>query len=414
MCKQEIIEKKEFLINDQVVDVTNFSKRHPGGGIIRFMIGSEATDSYNAFHTRSSRAQNMLNLLPSRKATEQDLKKFRVDKSEAMLKDFEAFRQQLKEEGYYNPSYTHIAYRIAELVAMHYVGGYMLLHYWESNPLLSFLGLLILGIGQGRCGWFMHEGGHGSLTGNLNIDWNIQRFFYGFGCGMSARWWRIQHNKHHATPQKLKHDADLDTLPLIAFCKETAQKASNGLAKFMVQYQALLWFPMTCLLVATGWTTFLHPRCIIRKQEWLEAFWIGCRYATVGYLSHNYLGWGMGILCYFFYVWVGSTYIFTNFAVSHTHLPVVQKDEHVNWVTYASKHTMNVSHNAFVNWWMAYLNFQIEHHLFPSMPQYRFPQIAPRVKKLLEKHGYPYLYTSYMQAMKITFSNLDSVAHIIG
>jgi fatty acid desaturase len=22
-----------------------------------------------------------------------------------------------------------------------------------------------------------------------------------------------------------------------------------------------------------------------------------------------------------------------------------------------------------VSWWMAYLNFQIEHHLFPSMPQ---------------------------------------------
>ena len=58
-----------------------------------------------------------------------------------MLKDFEAFRQQLKEEGYYNPSYTHIAYRIAELVAMHYVGGYMLLQYWESSPLLSFIGV---------------------------------------------------------------------------------------------------------------------------------------------------------------------------------------------------------------------------------------------------------------------------------
>jgi fatty acid desaturase len=27
---------------------------------------------------------------------------------------------------------------------------------------------------------------------------------------------------------------------------------------------------------------------------------------------------------------------------------------------------------------MAYLNFQIEHHLFPSMPQYRHPQVALR------------------------------------
>ena len=34
---------------------------------------------------------------------------------------------------------------------------------------------------------------------------------------MSGAWWRNQHNKHHATPQKLKHDVDLDTLPLVAF-----------------------------------------------------------------------------------------------------------------------------------------------------------------------------------------------------
>jgi len=414
MCKQEPIQKKEFLIEDQVVDVTDFSKRHPGGGIIRFMIGTEATDSFNAFHTRSKRARNMLKMLPSRKATTQDLEKFQVDNSSALLKDFEAFRQQLKEEGYYEPSYTHIAYRIFELIAMHLVGGYILLQNWETSSFLSLIGLIILGIGQGRCGWFMHEGGHGSLTGNLDIDWNIQRFFYGFGCGMSARWWRIQHNKHHATPQKMKHDADLDTLPLVAFCKEMAEKARNPMAKFMVGFQHLLWFPVTCLLVATGWTMFLHPRCIVRKKEWLEAFWIGCRYATVAYLNQFYLGWGMGTLCYFFYVWVGATYIFTNFAVSHTHLPTVAKDAHVNWVTYASHHTMNVSHTPFVNWWMAYLNFQIEHHLFPSMPQYRFPQIAPRVKALLEKHGYPYLYTSYMQAMKITFSNLESVGHIVG
>lgn len=26
-----------------------------------------------------------------------------------------------------------------------------------------------------------------------------------------------------------------------------------------------------------------------------------------------------------------------------------------------------------VNWWMSYLNFQIEHHMFPSMPQFRHP-----------------------------------------
>eukprot|EP00492_Amphilonche_elongata_P005620 TRINITY_DN87_c0_g1_i4.p1 TRINITY_DN87_c0_g1~~TRINITY_DN87_c0_g1_i4.p1 ORF type:complete len:208 (+),score=28.81 TRINITY_DN87_c0_g1_i4:209-832(+) len=207
------------------------------------MIGTEATDSFNAFHARSKRAEKMLKLLPSRDATPQDLAKFQVESSDALLKDFEELRQQLKAEGYYNPSYSHIAFRIFELAAMHLIGGYLFLHYWHSNPLFSFLGLCIVGLAQGRCGWFMHEGGHGSLTGNLNYDWNIQRLFYGLGCGMSARWWRIQHNKHHATPQKMKHDADLDTLPLVAFCKETAMKARNPFARFFEDIKITCGFP---------------------------------------------------------------------------------------------------------------------------------------------------------------------------
>ena len=55
----------------------------------------------------------------------------------------------------------------------------------------------------------------------------LQVVLYGTGCGMSAAFWRNQHNKHHATPQKVDHDVDLDTLPLVLFnvsCKEGKQK----------------------------------------------------------------------------------------------------------------------------------------------------------------------------------------------
>lgn len=72
---------------------------------------------------------------------------------------------------------------------------------------------------------------------------------------------------------------------------------------------------------------------------------------------------------------------------------------------------MNVSPGPlkFISWWMSYLNFQIEHHLFPSMPQFRHPIISPRVKALLEKHGLAYDQRSYIEAMGVTFSNLHKV-----
>ncbi len=38
-----------------------------------------------------------------------------------------------------------------------------------------------------------------------------------------------------------------------------------------------------------------------------------------------------------------------------------------------------------------YLNYQIEHHLFPTLPPSRYPEIQPKVRALCEKYGYPYV-----------------------
>ncbi len=37
-----------------------------------------------------------------------------------------------------------------------------------------------------------------------------------------------------------------------------------------------------------------------------------------------------------------------------------------------------------------HLGFQIEHHLFPNLPAWRYPEMAPRVREICERHGVPY------------------------
>ena len=46
-------------------------------------------------------------------------------------------------------------------------------------------GIILNGLFQARCGWLMHEGGHGSLTGNMTTDRWIQEIFIGIGLGES-------------------------------------------------------------------------------------------------------------------------------------------------------------------------------------------------------------------------------------
>jgi fatty acid desaturase len=321
------------------------------------------------------------------------------------MKDFDLLTKELEEEGFFKPSYVHITYRITEVILMHVLGYYMILNgYYYS-------GAAMLGVASGRCGWLMHEGGHYSLTSNIAIDRFLQVVIYGVGCGMSGGWWRNQHNKHHSMPQKLGHDVDLQTLPLLAFTEKVVKKAGMP-QKLWIRIQAFMFPLLTCFLVASGWQFFLHPRYMVRTQKWGEVATLLVRY-VLWYSAFVPLFGVLGACkLYFVYNTIAADYIFTNFAVSHTHLPTVAKDDtKVDWVQYAAIHTMNCKPGPFnfVNWWMSYLNFQIEHHLFPCMPQYNHPVVSERVKVLFAKHGVKYDQRGYVESLKVTFQNLHKV-----
>lgn len=156
-------DKKELVINDRAYDVTAFIKRHPGGKVIAYQVGTDATDAYRQFHVRSKKADKVLKSLPSR-----PLHKGYEPRRAALLADFADFTAQLQAEGKFEPSPRHVVYRLVEVVAMHLAGAALIWHGY------TLAGIAMLGVVQGRCGWLMHEGGHYSLTGNIGIDRAIQ------------------------------------------------------------------------------------------------------------------------------------------------------------------------------------------------------------------------------------------------
>jgi len=390
----ELDAASEMIIEGKVYDVSKFIKRHPGGSVIKFQLGTDASDAFNAFHLRSKKARKMLNSLPSREPS--------ADwKEDALSKDFEKLRSELEAEGYFKPSPVHAAYRIAEVILMYALSLSLVLNGWW------WTGAVVGGLAQGRCGWLQHECGHYSLTGKIGLDRQLQMAIYGLGCGMSGCYWRNQHNKHHTTPQKLGADPDLETLPLVAFHKLIGKKGS----KTWLAMQAPLFFGgVITSLVAFGWQFVMHPRHAIRVNNYLEVFWMTVRYA-LWHLAFGHMGLKSSVALYGVYLAIGATYIFTNFAVSHTHKDVIPKGKNISWALYSANHTTNCTNCYAVNWWMAYLNFQIEHHLFPAMPQFNHPKICHRVKELFEKHGVEYDVRSYWECFKVTYMNLWEVGH---
>jgi len=383
--------KNEIQIDDIIYKLDDkWLRKHPGGTVIKSKLGANATQAFNEFHYRSRKARKWLLGLPQRPATV---------KQEALLTEFDALRKEFEKEGLFDFSPVHVTYRVLEILFMTMLG------YWLVGLGWYWTGMIILGITSGRCGWLQHEANHNSLTGKIPVDKVIGSFFFSVGEAGSATWWISSHNRHHASPQHLGYDSDLNTLPAMAFDAITARM---GKPKWL-QFQAWT-FEFSTWLVVLYWKLWLHPQAIIRKKAWLDGIFLVGHYA-IWWNYFSYMGISGMIFSHLVWGSVAGMYLFTNFALSHTHKEVLVNADKEDWVRSAVLRTTNVHHNALVNWWMGYLNLQIEHHLFPSMPQFRGPQASPRVKALVEKHGLTYDERGYWETCYAMFKNLHDVGH---
>jgi len=162
------------------------------------------------------------------------------------------------------------------------------------------------------------------------------------------------------------------------------------------------------------WHIYLHPReYIFRKFDWLTTTFVSLRYLLHFYFSFSNLGVFGGFLTLIGTMFLTGVYLFGNFSLSHTYLPILEKDSHCDWVTGQVEFTANIEPNPLVNWWMGYLNCQIEHHLFPSMPQHRQPSLVPRVREFCNRLGLKYRTLKYTEAVKLMFGNLKRVADLV-
>jgi fatty acid desaturase len=419
-------------IDGVTYDITEF--KHPGGNIINYAKNSaDATEVFNEFHHRSSKAKKMLLSLPryddSSDTTPIQTLEELTPRQKEMTADFREMRATLVEQGCFEPDYIHVYFRLLE-IAFYFGVGTWLASYNIYASIISFI------VFKTRCGWVQHECGHLSFTGSRRVDRAIQTFMMGFGGGVSSSVWNSMHQKHHATPQKIKHDIDLDTTPLVAFFNRAFEENTNGktASRFMnrwwMRFQAWTFLPIVNgVIVHLFWTYYLHPKKVFQRlysaksrevynETAFEAVCMTCSHLSLPLIFYSGGASGGGLLwCYFILMVVNFwnfIYLFGHFSLSHTFTDVIPEDKHLLWFEYALDHTVNISTKSqLVTWIMGYLNFQIEHHLFPSMPQYKNAIAAPYVRRFCAKWasaaGLKYVEHSYTTAWRLMLSNLNQV-----
>jgi len=416
-------------IDGTTYDISEF--KHPGGNIINYATNTaDATEIFNEFHHRSTLAKKLLRSLPVYQRDDDgdddggDGNEL-TERQQAMTRDFREMRTNLVNQGCFEPDYIHVYFRLLEL-AFYFSLGTWLASYNIYASVLSFIAF------KTRCGWVQHECGHLSFTGNRRIDRVLQTLTMGFGGGVSSSVWNSMHQKHHATPQKVKHDIDLDTTPFVAFFNTAFEENMNGkassrfMSRWWMRLQAWTFLPLVNgVFVHLFWSYYLHPRKVfhrlcskhardVRLETALEVVSMAASHIVIPAIFYN-TGYYSLFFSYFLLMvtnfW-NFVYLFGHFSLSHSYTSVVPENKHLLWFEYAIDHTVNISTgSSLVTWIMGYLNYQIEHHLFPSMPQYKNALAAPYVRSFCEKWApdLKYVEHSYMEAWRLMLSNLNQV-----
>ena len=402
-------------IGDFRYDITHF--KHPGGNVIHYYTSKDhnqdATAAFTEFHYRSKKAQLVLQSLPKspmEKKQHEHEAHTKIEQDRRIMESFGHLRHDLEIRGFFKPSVVHVLYRVMELIGMFTLAIYTI----HVNRLLS---VLIFGLFGARCGWIQHEGGHNSLTGNIGIDKRIQNVFCALGIPTDGSMWNSMHNKHHATPQKIGHDIDLDTAPFVAFYDRIG--GNHNLGKVWFKYQMYTFLPITSgIFVNMFWMFYLHPRKMLRDknvtQLCLVAFSHMLRISLFHELASSHISWKWAICHHFASLWVSSVYLFGHFSLSHTFTPVIENTENPNWVRYAIEHTVDICpDNWIVSWIMGYLNCQVIHHLFPSMPQFYGPRVSEELKRFCVQWNLKYRVIGYFEAWRLMFANLHRVGETL-
>ncbi|MDR6972821.1 acyl-CoA desaturase [Leifsonia shinshuensis] len=227
--------------------------------------------------------------------------------------------------------------------------------------------------------------------------------------GMSYGWWQHKHTRHHANPNQEGVDPDIE-LPVIAFTPRQAQDRPAAL-RWLIGHQGWFFFPVLLLeglsLHASSVRRVLAREPVARRP--VEIAFLTVR--IVGYLTLVLLVLSPGIAAVFLAVQLGlfGFYMGMSFAPNHKGMPLVPHGMKLDFLRRQVLMSRNIRGSRTLDFLMGGLNYQIEHHLFPSMPRPHLRRAAPTIRAFCAEHEVTYTETGLLQSYAIVTRHINRV-----
>ena len=269
---------------------------------------------------------------------------------------------------------------------------------WWQLVLAVFLAAIFT-----QVGFLGHDAGHRQICASRRVSYIMGIVLANLGIGLSFGWWVAKHNRHHANPNTEGADPDIMMRALAMTAGQAG--SSRGVSKIVFRCQAFLFFPMLlgeAISVHVASIRALSSRA--RQHRPAEAALLAVHFAA--YLTVIFLVMSPVKAVVFILIQQGlfGVYLGASFAPNHKGMPILrQKDKH-DFLRRQVLTSRNIRGGLFTDLALGGLNYQIEHHLFPSMPRPSLRRSQPLIREFCQQHGLPYCQTSligsYAQALR--------------
>ncbi|MBP2479291.1 fatty acid desaturase [Crossiella equi] len=300
--------------------------------------------------------------------------------------DFAALSREIRHTGLLNRRRAHYLLRIVGNLVVLAAGGVLFLAlgdtWWQllTAVFLAFMCTQLSFIG--------HDAGHKQIFRTRRANEAVG-YAHGGLVGLSYDWWVGKHNRHHANPNHEDEDPDLDVSPL-SFTPEQS-RAKRGFARWFSTHQAYLFFP---LLLAEGlnlhWSGIRHVWHGQGGRRGLEAGLLLAHFAI--YLGAVFLVLSplTGVVFILVHQGLWGLYMGCSFAPNHKGMPTLRREHQLDFLRKQVLTSRNVRGGRVVDFVLGGLNYQIEHHLFPSMPRPNLRRAQAVVRDFCARHDIDY------------------------
>ena len=301
--------------------------------------------------------------------------------------------------------------------------AYLLL--WNVDFKLSLLLWALMGFGMSGIGLsIMHDANHGAYSKNQNVN-NALGYLMNI-LGSYHVLWKVQHNVlHHSFTNVDGFDEDIE----IAVMRFSPNQKRKGIYRFQVFYGPFLYCFLTLYkMLVKDFEQFnrylrdgyIKGQGLTRSKAIAEFIFVKVAYFVLLLALPLYLidlPWHQVLAGFLLMHFICGLFLTLIFQPAHVieetefHLPDESGSVENNWAIHQMKTTANFAHGSkFFSWFIGGLNYQVEHHLFPTICHVHYKDISSIVKKTAEEYGVPYhSYKTFYGALKSHFSLVNKL-----